>query len=213
MRPPPAPVGIERRVVHAIDDADDRRVDRRAAPAEGVAGGLAFDHHQHALADAGADRVDRQQHRPARLTLGRLRLHEQQLRALELAVLLRGDDRADDRGRSASRRPRSDIHRVHDADNRGVGRDGRGMERERGFGAADEEHVLADAGARRVGRHQRAAERRAVLASGWITSSVTPDSASSLWVQTTVPTTRATCMALLASGGQPAMTPRRRCRR
>ena len=59
----------QRVFVHAadldgVDDADDRRVDRGGLLAERVAGRLALDHDQHFLADAGADRVDREQRRP-----------------------------------------------------------------------------------------------------------------------------------------------------
>ena len=43
----------------------------------------------------------------------------------------------------------------------GVGRRLGGIERKRGLPAADEEHVLADAGADRVERHERAAGRLA----------------------------------------------------
>ena len=49
--------------VHTIDDADDRRVDGRGLAAQRLAGGAAFDDDQHFLADAGADRVDRQERR------------------------------------------------------------------------------------------------------------------------------------------------------
>ena len=67
-------------------------------PAERLAGRAAFEHDQHLLVDAGADAVHRQQRRAARRVVDVQRLHEQQLRAFELAVLLRRDDGADDTG-------------------------------------------------------------------------------------------------------------------
>ena len=57
-----------------------------------LAGGASFEHDQHLLVHAGADAVHREQFRPARRVFERQRLNEQQLRALELPILLRGDD-------------------------------------------------------------------------------------------------------------------------
>ena len=57
--------------VHAIDDADDRRVDRRALRAERLAGRASFEHDQHLLVHAGADAVDRQQRGAARRVVQR----------------------------------------------------------------------------------------------------------------------------------------------
>ena len=94
------------RRIHVINDTNDRGVHRRRLPAQRGARGLALDHDEHALADTGADRVDGQHGHAARLAVERQRLHEQQLGAVELVVLLRGDDRADRRDRSALR-PRS----------------------------------------------------------------------------------------------------------
>ena len=56
----------------------------------------AFEHDQHLLVHAGADAVDRQQRVAARRVVEIQRLHQQQLRALELRMFLRRDDRADD---------------------------------------------------------------------------------------------------------------------
>src|SRR5262249_15380494 len=81
--------------VDVIDDANNRGIDGRGLAAERLARGAALDHDEHALADAGAHRVDRQHRHAARLVVERERLYEQQLRALELAMLLRRDDRAD----------------------------------------------------------------------------------------------------------------------
>ena len=63
---------------------------------ERLARRAALEHDQHLLVHAGADAVDGEQRRPARRVVGVQRLHEQQLGALELAVLLRRHDRADD---------------------------------------------------------------------------------------------------------------------
>ena len=67
-----------------------------AAPLPSVARRLAFDHDQHFLAHARADRVDVQQRGPFRLLVERQRLHEQQLGSFELLVLLSRDPRSDD---------------------------------------------------------------------------------------------------------------------
>jgi hypothetical protein len=77
-----------------IDDGDDGGVDRRAFPAERLAGGPALEDHKHLLRDAGADAVDREQRMAARRVVDVQRLHQQQLRALEFAVLLRRHDGA-----------------------------------------------------------------------------------------------------------------------
>src|SRR6187399_2007619 len=80
---------------YLVDDADDRGIDRRRLPAQCGARGLALDHDQHALANSRADRVDGQHRHASRLAVERKRLHQQQLRALELAMLLRGNDSPD----------------------------------------------------------------------------------------------------------------------
>src|SRR6188508_269021 len=64
-----------------------------------------------------------------------------------------------DRTSIVIRLPLPDRPVIDDADNRGVGRWLDGIERKGGLAAAYEEHVLADAGADRVERDQRAAGR------------------------------------------------------
>ena len=136
----------------------------------------------------------------ARRVVERQRLHQQQLRALEL------------RGASASRRPCRRRGRsacaltpmvpvIDDADDAGV--DGRlgGQKRKRGFLAADEEHVLADAGADRS-RPPRACGRpaRASASAAGARSSLMPREVRVLaWSTTTSPMTRASCIGRLAS--------------
>src|SRR5439155_8712619 len=78
-----------------IDDADDRGVHRRRLPAERFAGRAAPHDDEHLLVDARADAVDREQRVAARGVVDVQRLDEQQLRALELAMLLRRDDGSD----------------------------------------------------------------------------------------------------------------------
>src|SRR4029450_3471223 len=67
----------------------------RLAP-ERVARGLALDHDQHALADAGPDRIDRDQRHAACSTVERERLNQEQFRPFELTILLRRNDSSDD---------------------------------------------------------------------------------------------------------------------
>ena len=83
--------------VPVIDDADDAGVDRRLGGIERKARFLAA-HEEHLLADAGADRVDRDERPAGRLAIGRQRLHDQQLDAGEVLVLAGHDDVADDSG-------------------------------------------------------------------------------------------------------------------
>src|SRR5207247_2372462 len=78
-----------------IDDADDRGVHRRCLFSERLAGRAAFDHDEHFLVDARADAVDGEDRRAARRVVGVERLHEHQLGALELAMLLRRNDGSD----------------------------------------------------------------------------------------------------------------------
>jgi hypothetical protein len=82
--------------VHAIDNPDDRRVNRRALPPKSFTGCPSFDHDQHFLVHASTDRVHRQQRHATGLIIERDRLYQQQLGTLELAVLVRGNDGADD---------------------------------------------------------------------------------------------------------------------
>ena len=71
------------------------RIDRRQLLAERFAGRTSFEHGNHQLAAPGADRIDGEE-RVARLRAARrLRLQDQQLRALELRPLLRRHDFAD----------------------------------------------------------------------------------------------------------------------
>src|SRR5712691_3984946 len=81
---------------HRVDDADDRRVDRRRFPAERLACGASFQDDEHLLAYTGADAVDREQRMTPWRVVDVQRLHQEQLRTFELAVLLRRDDSADD---------------------------------------------------------------------------------------------------------------------
>ena len=79
-----------------IDDPDDGGIDRGRLLPQRLAGRLAFDHDEHALADPRTNRIDRDECRAARIPGRGHRLDQQQLRALELPVLLRRDDGADD---------------------------------------------------------------------------------------------------------------------
>ena len=90
--------------VNLINDADDSGIDRCSLSTNRLGGGAAFDHQQHSFVHPRPDRIDCQQHRPARRVLQRHRLHEQQLGTLELPVLLRGDDGSN---HSGERPPRS----------------------------------------------------------------------------------------------------------
>src|SRR6476646_11303032 len=83
-------------VVHFVDDPDDRGIDGRGLATERVAGGLALDDDEHPLADAGPDRVNRNQRHASGSPFQRERLNQQQLCAFELTVLLRRNDGADD---------------------------------------------------------------------------------------------------------------------
>ena len=80
--------------IDLIHDAHDRRIHRRHFLADGVAGRSPLEHDQHLLVDARADAVHGQQLRTARRVFERQRLHEQQLCAFELSILLGGDERA-----------------------------------------------------------------------------------------------------------------------
>ena len=130
--------------IDAVDDSHDGRIDRRGLAAERVPCRAALEDDQDLLADAGADRIDRQQRGPARRVVERQRLDEQKLRAFELPVLLRRDDGTDDASSMSSTgwlrfvRPL-----IHDPDDGGVRRRLDGIERIRRFPAADEKHVLA----------------------------------------------------------------------
>ena len=80
---------------------------------------------------------------------------------------------------------------VHDPDDRRVGGRLGGIERERRFAAADEEHVLADAGADRIDGDERTVPAGLPSGdSGWSTSNVSPLRLLSLIVATMSPITR-----------------------
>src|SRR5262245_20990558 len=81
--------------VHAVDDADNGRIYRCRLAAERFACCASFEHYQNLFAHPGANSVDRQQRGSARLVVERHGLYEQQLRALELTVLLRRNERTD----------------------------------------------------------------------------------------------------------------------
>ena len=78
--------------VHAIDDADYRRVRRRGRPADGGHRRPPFLHNQHAFTDPRLGGVHGQQRRAVLPAAGVDRLHEQQLRPEQLLVFLRRDD-------------------------------------------------------------------------------------------------------------------------
>ena len=61
-------------------------------PAERIAGRFSLNHDEHALADAGSDRIDGNQRHTACRSFERQRLHQQQLRPFELPVFLCRDD-------------------------------------------------------------------------------------------------------------------------
>ena len=154
---------IRRPVVHRVDDADDRGVDRRGLLPSASPGRLALDHDEHLLADAGADRIDRQQRRRRAARPSSVSgCTSSSLAPSSLRFFCVDDDGADDAAESAfglSPRLGSDVPVIDDADNGRVGRRLGGIERKRGFAAADEEDVLADAGADRIERDERAARR------------------------------------------------------
>src|SRR5258705_5885575 len=81
---------------HRVDDADDRGVHGRAFLAERLARRPPFEHDQHFLVHAGADAVHGKHRIAARRVVDVQRLHDHQLGAFELAVLLLRDDGADD---------------------------------------------------------------------------------------------------------------------
>src|SRR5438067_1014508 len=157
---------------HRVDDTDDCRVDRRRLAAERFARGPAFQHNENFLVDAGADAVHREQRAAARRVVDVQRLHEQQLRPFERAMLLRRDDRADHSPNlhlihnqnftnlQSLRNPHSAIPNlfkvpvIHDSDDPRV--DGRldRIERKAGFFTAHEEHLFADSGADRIDRDE-----------------------------------------------------------
>src|SRR5262249_47639078 len=79
-----------------VHDADDGRVHRGHPAVECRLGGLAVLNEEHAVPDAGVYRVDGE-HGPAPVGPRAIaRLYEEQLRAPELGVLLRGDHRSHD---------------------------------------------------------------------------------------------------------------------
>src|SRR5438093_2811465 len=150
-----------------VDDADDRRVDRRGFPAERLAGRAPFDHDEHFLVDARADAVDGEDRRAARRVVRVQRLHQHQLRALELAMLLRRNDGPDDLSdlHAAIRNPRSalpDVPPIDDADDARVDRRLGWIKRKARFLAADEEHLVADARADRIDSDQRTSDRLSI---------------------------------------------------
>ena len=185
---------------YGIDDADDRRIDRRrllpsASPAALPSITTSTLSPTPAPTESIASSAD-----AARLVIvERQRLHQQQLGALELPVLLGGDDRADDAG---------DLHgglacyryrpvRCQWSTIPTIARVGRrlgGIERKGGLAAADEEHVLADAGADRVERDQRAAGRLADGGERLQHQQLDAVRFASFMVATTSPMTRASCI-------------------
>src|SRR5438094_6525730 len=88
--------------VHRVHDADDRRIHGRRFLAERLASRAALQHDEHLLVHARADAVDGQERDAARRVVDVQRLHEEQLRSVELAVFLSRHKRTDDAG---------DLHR------------------------------------------------------------------------------------------------------
>ena len=128
---------------------------------------LPFDDHEHRLADSGSHRVDRQERVPRGWPSGVIGWTSSSLAPSSfrffrvettvpttLAICMRRFGSCEVRHREA---PTLDIPVIDDAHDRGVGRRLGGIERERRLAAADEEDVLADAGADRIERHQRPA--------------------------------------------------------
>src|SRR6185312_11787699 len=153
--------------VDVIDDTNDGGVHRRRLFSKRLARRAAFEHHQHSFVHARADAVHRQQGRPARRVVGIQRLDEQELGALELAVLLRRDHRADhfaDRHAMTGLKACTTLRGggfhmpvIDDADDAGVDGGFDGIKGKARFLAAHEEDFLADARADRIDRDQRAA--------------------------------------------------------
>jgi hypothetical protein len=80
--------------IDMIDNPDNCGVNRRPPLAERVAGGSTFEHDQHFFGNSGANTVDSKERRPPWCVVDLERLHQQQLCALELAMLLGRHDRA-----------------------------------------------------------------------------------------------------------------------
>ena len=183
--------------IHCIDDANDRRIDRRGFLADGIAGRSSLEHDQHLLVDARADAVHRKQFRTARRVFERQRLHEQQLRAFELAILLGGDERA---GHTRARiigsrgRPLPDVPGIDDADDAGIGRHLGRIKRKARFFAAHEEHFFAYARAHRIGGDDDAADRLARRRHRLHEQQRHALERVVLEFRTTVPTTRPSCI-------------------
>src|SRR4029077_19216342 len=78
-----------------VDDADDRGIDGTVFQARCHAGRAAA-HDQHGFADAGVDRVDRDQIIAFGLAAGIHRANDEELAADEARIFARGDDGADD---------------------------------------------------------------------------------------------------------------------
>jgi hypothetical protein len=147
-----------------VDDTHDRRIDGRRATLEGRSRRAALNHDEYFFADAGAHRVNRQDGRAARRPIGRVDLDKKQLGAIEFAMLLRGDDGADDsrqlhRDLSAASAVLRHVPVVDNANDAGVDRRFTGQERKGRFSAPHKKDVLAHARAHCVGRDDGAAGR------------------------------------------------------
>jgi hypothetical protein len=192
-----------------IDDADDRGIHGRGLAAERLTGCTALEDDQHLLVHPGAYAVNGEQHDAAGCVVEIQRLDEQQLRALELAMLLRRDDRSNHAGdlhpslslrncriaglqdcrkegvkdcrkegmkdckvrirsilsailQSCNSAISSEVPVIDDADDPRVRGRLRGVKGKARLLAANDKHVLADAGADRVDRDERAAGRLTV---------------------------------------------------
>jgi len=82
--------------IDSVDDAHDRGIDRRGLGADGLAGGASLEHHKHRLAHSCTGGIDCQERRSTRCIVRIDRLNEEQLGAVEAAILLCGNNRADD---------------------------------------------------------------------------------------------------------------------
>jgi hypothetical protein len=84
--------------VDLVNDADYRGIDGRGLPSERFSCRTPFENDQDLLMHARPDAVHGQHRHAARRIVDAERLHEQQLGAVELRVLLCGDDGSDHSG-------------------------------------------------------------------------------------------------------------------
>ena len=126
-----------------------RRCRRRSAPrSDGTESCFLAAHEEHCFADTGADRIDRDERPADGDCRRRQRLQHQQLDAVQVLVLARDDDVADDLGELhvAHQSPAATSTCVDDADDGGIDRAVLHARRHARGAAADDEHGFADAG-------------------------------------------------------------------